>query len=68
MKLYVVEWKPTDDSYLVGIFTSEAGARAAFDAFVDPEDRFGWVYLNEYEADVVYLLEAPKQLAERRIA
>jgi hypothetical protein len=45
MKLYVVEWKPTDDSYLVGIFTSEAGARAAFDAFVDPEDRFGWVYL-----------------------
>jgi hypothetical protein len=67
MKLYVVERNLVDDSYLVGIFTSEARARSVFDAFDDPEDRDGWVYLNEYEADVVYPLETPKQLAERRI-
>ena len=67
MKLYVVEWNPVDDSYLVGIFTAEAGGRAAFDGFTDPEDRNGWVFLYEYEADRVNPLEAPKQLAERYI-
>ena len=67
MKLYVVEWIPVDGSYVVGIFTSEARARSVFDAFDDPEDRDGWVYLNEYETDVVYPLETPKQIAERRI-
>jgi len=66
-RLYVVEWNPVDDTYLVGIFTSETKARAAFDSFQPPQDQDGWVFLNEYESDRVNPLEIPKQLAERRI-
>jgi hypothetical protein len=67
MKLYVVEWMPIGDSFLVGIFTSDAGARDVYDAFIDPHDRYGWLALNQYEADTLNPLEAPKKLAERQI-
>ena len=66
MTLYaVVEWTPCDDSCLVGLFTSESGARAAFDAFVPRAHKYGLAYINEYAADIVYPL--PKRIAESRI-
>ena len=52
MTIYVVEWNPDDDVFIVALCTTLAKALEVYDEFVPAEDGYGRLFLNEYESEV----------------
>jgi hypothetical protein len=67
MKLvWVVEWVPIDDSFIVAICTEEKTAREIFESFTAPDDGYGWLYINQYALNQALSVELPLEVASKR--